>query len=81
MIEQDAIREGTVAKRLLGYLLLFRRQVALALLILMLALGAQLAGPIVTKTIIDDHLLAIQFDWTELRPGDVPEGIRSVPYR
>jgi len=81
MIEQDIVREGTVARRLLGYLLLFRRQVAVALFILVLALGAQLAGPIVTKTIIDDHLLAIQFDWVELRPEDVPEGVRSVPYR
>ncbi len=81
MIEQDIVREGAVAKRLLGYLLLFRRQVAFALFILVLALGAQLAAPIVTKTIIDDHLLAIQFDWTELRPEDVPEGVRSVPFR
>ncbi|TLS51009.1 ABC transporter ATP-binding protein [Paenibacillus antri] len=81
MIEQDNVREGTVAKRLLGYLLLFRRQVAVALLILVLALGAQLAGPIVTKTIIDDHLLAIQFDWYELESEDVPEGALSVPFR
>ena len=81
MIEQDIVREGTVAKRLFAYLLLFRRQVALALLILVLALGAQLAGPIVTKTIIDDHLLAVGRDWTELRPEEVPEGVRSVAFR
>ncbi|WP_309121438.1 ABC transporter ATP-binding protein [Paenibacillus sp.] len=81
MIEQDNVREGAVAKRLLAYLLLFRRQVAVALLILVLALGAQLAGPIVTKTIIDDHLLAIQFDWYELESDVVPEGALSVPFR
>lgn len=56
--DQDKVQDRAVGRRLFRYLLLFRGRVALALGILLLALGAQLAGPIVTKTIIDDHLLA-----------------------
>ncbi|MCI3925102.1 ABC transporter ATP-binding protein/permease [Paenibacillus sp. TRM 82003] len=83
MNEQDQVNavRGSVARRLLSYLLLFKRRVGAALLLLVLALGAQLAGPIVTKTIIDDHLLAIQFDWYEMPAASVPSGVASVPYR
>ncbi|HZG83550.1 ABC transporter ATP-binding protein [Paenibacillus sp.] len=80
-MNEREVRTGAVGRRLLAYLLLFKRQVALALFILVLGLGAQLSVPIVTKTIIDDHLLAIRSDWREMRPEAVPEGVRSVPFR
>jgi len=80
-MNEREVRSGAVGRRLLAYLMLFKRQVALALFILVMGLAAQLAVPIVTKTIIDDHLLAIRFDWRELAPEAVPDGVRSVPFR
>ncbi|HZG57697.1 ABC transporter ATP-binding protein [Paenibacillus sp.] len=79
--DQDRVQDRAVARRLFAYLLLFRRQVALALGVLVLAMGAQLSVPIVTKTIIDEHLLAIQREWIELPPDAVPAGARFVPFR
>jgi len=72
---------GSTAQRLFRYVLLFRRKVALALVILVLALGAQLAGPLLAKQIIDEHIQAITWAWRELPVAAVPEGIRFVPYR
>jgi ATP-binding cassette subfamily B multidrug efflux pump len=81
MIEQDVVRQSSVSRRLLDYLLLFKRRVSIALFILVLSIAAQLASPIVSKTIIDDHLLAVQHDWYELSTEEVPQGVKSVPYR
>jgi len=58
-------RTVPTAARLLRYMLIFKGRVGAALLILLLALAAQLAGPLIAKTIIDDHILAIGQKWFE----------------
>ncbi|XEC95408.1 ABC transporter ATP-binding protein [Paenibacillus tarimensis] len=77
----STLRKPSVARRLFGYMLLFQRRIAAAILILVVATAAQLAGPIIAKEIIDDHILAIEFDWYEMNKEDVQEGTRFVDYR
>ncbi|MFS0725917.1 ABC transporter ATP-binding protein [Paenibacillus sp. 1P07SE] len=78
---EDVSSRGGTAKRLFRYVLLFKRKVAIAILILIIALAAQLAGPLLAKQIIDEHIQAITWAWTELPQAAVPEQVRSVPYR
>lgn len=73
-------QQRSVNRRLFDYIMLFRGQVAGALTILILAMGAQLAGPLIARSIIDDHILAIEKDWIELRSSQLPEGVQSVPF-
>jgi ATP-binding cassette subfamily B protein len=70
-----------VIGKLFHYMMLFKRRIAAAVLILIVALGAQLAGPIIAKEIIDNHILAVSRDWYEWDAGTVPEGVKSVSYR
>ncbi|RXZ79162.1 ABC transporter ATP-binding protein [Paenibacillaceae bacterium] len=74
-------KKPSVARRLVDYMLLFKRRIIIALLVLIVATAAQLAGPIIAKTIIDNHILAIKFDWAELDPEQVEAGQRAVQYR
>ncbi|MCC3372763.1 ABC transporter ATP-binding protein [Cohnella sp. REN36] len=46
----------STARRLLGYALAYKFRIAGALLLLIVAVGAELGGPYITKTIIDLHL-------------------------
>ncbi len=71
----------SVARRLLGYVMLFKRQVIVALVILIVAMAAQLAGPYIAKVIIDDHILAIEREWVELPQDQAPPSIKHVNYR
>ncbi|MCZ8514087.1 ABC transporter ATP-binding protein [Paenibacillus filicis] len=56
-----------VFRRLLNYSLLFKYRIIAALLVLCCAVGAELAGPFIAKTIIDRHIGAIQLPWYELK--------------
>ncbi|GGF91201.1 ABC transporter ATP-binding protein [Paenibacillus abyssi] len=71
----------SVAKRLFSYMLLFKRRITVAILILIAAMLFQLAGPMIAKVIIDDHILAIEKDWYELAPRDVPDDMNAVPFQ
>ncbi|MBP3965449.1 ABC transporter ATP-binding protein [Paenibacillus lignilyticus] len=46
----------STTRRLLGYALVYKYRIVAALLILCCAVGAELGGPYITKTIIDKHL-------------------------
>ncbi|MGF9916061.1 ABC transporter ATP-binding protein [Paenibacillus ehimensis] len=64
-----------ILRRLLGYALLFKFRIAAALLVLCCAVGAELAGPFIAKTIIDRHIGAIGLPWFEVASGlDLPKG-------
>ena len=79
--QTDQQAGGSTARRLFQYVLLFKRKVAIAIVILVVALAAQLAGPLLAKQIIDEHIQAITWDWAEVPQTAVPDGIRSVAYR
>lgn len=81
-IDMPAAGRPSTAGRLVQYMLLFKGRVGAALLVLVLAVGAQLAGPLVAKTIIDEHITVMTSEaWYELQPAAVPDGLRSVEFR
>ncbi|GAA4713320.1 ABC transporter ATP-binding protein [Brevibacillus fulvus] len=57
------MKEGRVWRRLAKYAKPFRKRIMLALLLLLVGASADLSGPFIAKTIIDQHILAIQQDW------------------
>ncbi|MGF7033879.1 ATP-binding cassette subfamily B protein [Paenibacillus mucilaginosus] len=69
-----------VFRRLLAYALLFKYRIAAALLVLCCAVGAELAGPFIAKTIIDRHIGGIARPWYEWNVKDVslPADTRNV---
>ncbi|MDQ1911499.1 ABC transporter ATP-binding protein [Paenibacillus sp. GD4] len=69
------------ARRLLNYALIFKYRILAALLVLCCAVGVELAGPFIAKTIIDKHIAGIQQPWYEAaEPGRVPTGIKRVDW-
>ncbi len=77
----SAASNKSVGSRLLHYMLLFKRRITVAILILIAAVSAQLAGPIIAKQIIDNHILAIEKDWYEMNPASVPQGVKFAAFR
>lgn len=55
----------SVWQRLVEYARPFQKQIAGALLLLLLGTSAELAGPFLAKVMIDNHILAIQKPWYE----------------
>lgn len=54
-----------VGKRLFQYALSFKREIIFALLLLTLAVAAELTGPFIAKKMIDTHILGIELPWYE----------------
>ncbi|WP_099353355.1 ABC transporter ATP-binding protein [Fredinandcohnia onubensis] len=52
-----------VGKRLVSYALLYKKMIISALFMLSLAVAAELTGPFIAKTMIDDHILGIENKW------------------
>ncbi|MDQ0258020.1 ATP-binding cassette subfamily B protein [Evansella vedderi] len=74
-----------VGKRLLAYALQFKRTIIIALVFLTIAVAAELTGPFIAKTMIDNHILGIEKPWVEVTEnGEVSYGgkeyIRSDRY-
>ncbi|MFD0588761.1 ABC transporter ATP-binding protein [Paenibacillus sp. GCM10027627] len=53
-------KKKSTAGRLVSYALAYKYRIAAAILILCSAVGAELAGPLIVKTIIDDHLTGLK---------------------
>ncbi|GKU76139.1 ABC transporter ATP-binding protein [Paenibacillus sp. L3-i20] len=56
----------STARRLIGYALVYKYRIALAILILCTAVGAELAVPFIVKTIIDNHLTDLKGNMTSI---------------
>ncbi|RAV20162.1 ABC transporter ATP-binding protein [Paenibacillus contaminans] len=72
--------------RLFDYVLLYKLRITVAMLVLLAATGAQLAGPYISKIIIDQHISGIQKPWYEAQPSEPPQGaaetdIRTVSFK
>jgi ATP-binding cassette, subfamily B, multidrug efflux pump len=71
----------SVLKRLMAYALLFKYRILGALLVLCCAVGAELAGPFIAKTIIDKHIASIQKPWYETaEPQRLPAEQKRVDW-
>jgi ATP-binding cassette subfamily B multidrug efflux pump len=62
-IDRSVGSKSQTILRLLKYALSFRTQLLLALLMLAVAVGTELAGPLVAKRIIDVHITGIEMSW------------------
>lgn len=60
-----------IGKRFFSYAMQFKRTILLSLLFLSIAAAAELAGPFIAKTMIDNHIIGIEQPWVEQRQGDV----------
>ncbi|MCY0877314.1 MAG: ABC transporter ATP-binding protein [Firmicutes bacterium] len=63
-------------QRLVQYAALYRRQIIIALAMLLIAVTADLCGPFIAKTIINQHIFGIEQTWYETQ-GPAPD---AVPY-
>ncbi|WP_028608381.1 ABC transporter ATP-binding protein [Paenibacillus harenae] len=57
---------GNTGKRLFQYAMLYKKPIILALLLLVLAVCAELAGPLIAKRMIDQNILGIEKKWHEV---------------
>ncbi|OMF37243.1 multidrug ABC transporter permease [Paenibacillus sp. FSL H8-0548] len=57
---------GNTGKRLFQYAMLYKKPIILALLLLILAVCAELAGPLIAKRMIDQNILGIEKKWHEV---------------
>ncbi|MCT8139467.1 ABC transporter ATP-binding protein [Anaerobacillus sp. CMMVII] len=55
----------SVGKRLFQYALAYKKSIFVALLLLTLAVAAELTGPFIAKKMIDTHILGVEFSWYE----------------
>jgi ATP-binding cassette, subfamily B, multidrug efflux pump len=77
--DDSLVKSGQVLQRLAKYAMLFKKRIIIAMLILVTAVSAQLAGPYIAKEIIDKHILAIQKPWFEATAPVA--AINGVPIR
>ncbi|WP_185184181.1 multidrug resistance ABC transporter ATP-binding protein/permease BmrD [Bacillus subtilis] len=59
-----------IGKTLWRYALLYRKLLITAVLLLAVAVGAELTGPFIGKKMIDDHILGIEKTWYEAAEKD-----------
>ncbi|NHN32059.1 ABC transporter ATP-binding protein [Paenibacillus sp. S3N08] len=80
--EEEAVQgvrsKTATIKRLVTYAFHYKTQLLLALLMLAIAVGTDLAGPFVAKRIIDVHISGIGKPWYEV--GTEATGSFAVPY-
>lgn len=62
-IDRKSRREIRAGRRLIKYAMRFKKQLILALIMLLIAVGTDVAGPLVAKKIIDDHIAGIEQPW------------------
>ncbi|REK68762.1 MAG: multidrug ABC transporter permease [Cohnella sp.] len=67
---------GSTGKRLFRYALLYKKPIAAALGLLMLAVCVELAGPFIAKRMIDNNILGIEKKWHEV----LSDGKNTVTY-
>ncbi len=66
-----------VNRRLVRYAVEYKRTILAALLLLAISVGADLAGPFIAKTMINQHITGIEQTWYETAPHTRD----AVPYR
>jgi len=70
-------RMRSTGKRLLQYVLIYKKTIWIALVLLVLALIVDMTAPFLARRVIDDNILGIEKVWREV-PG---EQAKAVPFR
>lgn len=60
------MKTETTEKRLFQYALTFKKGILIGIICLMIATGMELAGPLIAKKIIDDHIVGIEGVWHQI---------------
>jgi len=67
LYQLDPARRKTTIRSLIRYAMHEKKAIFLGLFLLVLAVGAELTGPYIAKVIIDEHIVAIEKDWVEVK--------------
>ncbi|ASK60914.1 multidrug ABC transporter permease [Virgibacillus phasianinus] len=60
------MKKKTTEKRLFQYALYYKRGIIIGLFCLIIAVALELAGPLIAKRIIDEHILGIEGNWHQV---------------
>lgn len=60
------MKKDTTERRLFQYALHYKRNIIIGIICLVIATTLELAGPLIAKTVIDDHILGIEGTWHEV---------------
>ena len=60
------MKKASTEKRLLQYALLYKRSIIVGLICLTIAVALELAGPLIAKRIIDEHILGVEGNWQQV---------------
>lgn len=72
----------STGRRLLGYALLYKKMIILALVFLALAVSTEMAGPIIAKRMIDTHIMGIENTWYQVSgPGAYTAEYNGAHYK
>lgn len=69
-------KSASTGKRLFRYGMLYKKTILLALLLLLVAVAAEVVGPLIARQIIDNNIMGIKHDWYYV----AEETEQSVPY-
>lgn len=58
---------SSTERRLFNYALQFKKGILIGIACLLVAVAMELAGPLIAKTIIDDHILGVEGKWQEVK--------------
>ncbi|BAC13055.1 ABC transporter ATP-binding protein [Oceanobacillus iheyensis HTE831] len=58
--------KGSTEKRLLKYALLYKKGIVIGLVCLIIAVALELAGPLIAKRVIDEHIVGVEGYWIEV---------------
>ncbi|WP_042224488.1 ABC transporter ATP-binding protein [Oceanobacillus manasiensis] len=60
----------TTEKRLFQYALHYKKGIIIGFICLIIAVSLELAGPLIAKKVIDDHILGVEGTWQEVETND-----------
>ena len=59
--------KSSTERRLFNYALQFKKGILIGIACLIVAVALELAGPLIAKTVIDDHILGVEGTWQEVK--------------
>lgn len=64
------MKKASTEKRLFLYALHYKRAIIIGLICLIIAVALELAGPLIAKRIIDEHILGIEGNWEQVESNN-----------
>ncbi|GAA0595768.1 ABC transporter ATP-binding protein [Virgibacillus siamensis] len=64
------MKNSSTEKRLFQYALNFKKGILIGLACLIVAVALELAGPLIAKTIIDEHILGVEGKWSQVEENN-----------